>query len=186
MQTSRQMYQETRPFFYRNTFRISDMSKQLKPIVPEFRQFLREVEFEWWGWSLKDPNLLRWFQTCENLKIFHLVVTKYCTDSIHNRRQWSYQNDFTIKKWSGSNGFDALVLLRGLERVEVRHAQAEKKGNATDAEIADFQAFLTRILTQPKPEPVRNIPVTRATAAVNKNKKKSYGYRPEDDDEYKD
>jgi hypothetical protein len=184
MQTSREMYQETRPFFYRNNFRISDMSKQLKVIALHFQKFLREVEFEWWGWSLKDPNLLRFFQQCENLKIFHLVVTKYCTSSVHNRRQWQYQDDYTIRKWSRSNGFDALVALRGLERVEVRHAEADKKADATAAEIADFQAFLNRILTKPKPEPVRNIPVTRAKVAGNK--KKSYGYRPEDDDEYKD
>ena len=160
MRTCRQIYEETLPFFYGNTFSISDISPKLKVMLPDLQKKLREVTFEWWGYKIKDPATLRMFLELSNLKVLHIRITKYCAPDVadpYARRQWQYQGDDTIKKFNKTNGFDNLVQLRGLDRVTVRKSAFPPAENVSDQEMADFEAFLMRVLTQPKPKKQRSV-----------------------------
>ena len=155
LKTCRQIRKEALPFFYRNNFNVEDINKNkvLKDNWPKLSKNLQEVSFNWWGWSLKDPATLAKLALCPNLKIFNLVLTQYCVSrtGINQRRQHLYQDEPSIKNFSRTNGFDALVKLRGLERVTVKnHVGSLSAYGILDSEITAFESFLNGILTQPR------------------------------------
>jgi hypothetical protein len=160
MRTCRQIYEETLPFFYRNNFSISELSPKLKSIITDIQTNLREVTFDWRGYKIKDRATLKMFLGCSKLKILHIKITQHCVTTVvdpYARRQWLYQDDVNIKKFNRLNGFDNLVRLRGLDRVTVRNSKSLCAADVSNQEIADFEAFLTRILTLPKPEKKRSV-----------------------------
>jgi hypothetical protein len=161
---NKQVNQETTSIFLRNNFRILDphrnpaMSLVYEAIGPR----LREVTFEWWAWAIKDNQTLAMIRNFAQLKIFNLVITRYCVNrQLHGqRRQYTHQNVDCIKKFSKSNGFDAIMTLRGLERVNVSNSKgliAADANEVSHVEISRFEIFLNEHLTMPRAPAARPV-----------------------------
>jgi hypothetical protein len=158
LRTCRQIYEEASPFFYRNNFKIVDPIKSLKGSWDVLRQNIKEVTFEWWGFALKDPATLRALAKCPKLKLLNINLTQYCVggDTRHHKRQYQHQDKDSIKKFSRTQGFDALAEFRGLEKVTVSNPTGPFTAPAKEVsneEIAALEAFLMKTLTKPKPQP---------------------------------
>ncbi|CZR51233.1 uncharacterized protein PAC_01108 [Phialocephala subalpina] len=180
--TCRQIYEETRSMFWRNHFRIRDIfDKQAKLLAPVLTENLRKVTWSWWANKIKDPNTLKTFMQCKNLKIFNLRLTKYAVFSASHgytssKRQFLYQDEPAVAKFKLTNGFDELVSLRGLERVTVKNDYPSdevkiRPEDLSDQELKAFETFLTQMLTQPKQpnEP----PAKKAKRTTNTGNKKA-------------
>jgi hypothetical protein len=117
---------------------------------------IKEITFPWWGWARKTPKIFGSIAKCPNLKVLNLRLTPYAvgTSTLHHRRQHKHQDNEDIKKFSRANGFDALLELRGLEKVIVsNYINTDSVAKeVTPAEIAAFEAFLMSNLTKPKPQ----------------------------------
>ncbi|KUJ22859.1 uncharacterized protein LY89DRAFT_664641 [Mollisia scopiformis] len=177
--TCRQIFAETRSMFWRNTFRVSGICKQIKLIVPTLTDNLREVTWTWWSTKNRDSKTLRMFADCKKLRKFHLCLTKYCHIGhiYHPTVQHKYQDEPAVQKFCKTNGFDLLVSLRGFELVTVRNEcdptlkiLADK---LSEVELKAFESFLMQKLTQPKdPDILTYFPVIK-TAALTVGKKTS-------------
>ncbi|TVY68928.1 hypothetical protein LSUE1_G004834 [Lachnellula suecica] len=161
--TCKQIHEETRKFFFRNNFRI-DTNKEFKLIESYILQNVREVTVGWWGFSKKDPATFEMLSSqCPNLKVLNLSITEYVIDipAGHHKYQRLYRNTPETKKFRTSNGFDALVGIRGLDRINVTLGTAFMIHKIISKEELDaFESFLNTIMTQPKPEPIT--PVRKA------------------------
>jgi hypothetical protein len=141
------MYQESLPFLYRNTFRLSGLEiSALSRFNPVFQSRVRALAF-WWGGSVRDSAVFRHIARFPQLKT--LKLTYYAYHPEYTSRTWNrntlYQDDEGVR-WGPrrGHGFDSLVQLRGLDKVIV------EKGYGTIEENKAFEAFLMRILTMPK------------------------------------
>lgn len=166
MQTSKQMYAETRPFFYRNSFDLTEMTKRTwGTLIPDLRNTLRRVSLLWQTRYGAERNTFLMLQRFENLKELDLIISKKCAYYAHyyGGNQHLYQDNKSIGKFSKVYGFDQLVGLRGLDKVTVLNDKG--KHNAppifvTHAEIEALQTFLQGILKEPKPIPEVAVPVS--------------------------
>lgn len=154
LRTSRRMYEEASEFFYKNTFNLTDHTKINKDDWASTSRNIKSVSFDWWGWSIKDPQTLRSIAMLPNLKVMTIVLTQYSTggQNLLHKRQTKYQDNQSIAKFNKTNGFDALVEIRGLDVVKVRNKGPDDHGPpaiATDAEITAFETFLNSVLTKP-------------------------------------
>jgi hypothetical protein len=94
---------------------------------------------------------LKFFDECKKLKVLHIIVTQWSVDpSPYHKRQHLLQDDLTIKRFSKTNGFDALLSIRGLQKVTVQNSKRHKAPGLSDEELAAFEAVLMQRLTQPK------------------------------------
>ncbi|KAH7417872.1 hypothetical protein BKA64DRAFT_181639 [Cadophora sp. MPI-SDFR-AT-0126] len=155
--TCRQIYEETSSIFWRNHFHIYDICRKIKPLLPKLTENIQEITWSWWGFKIKDPHALRIFQEFERLRIFHLVLSKYCVYSPTrpgSSRQSLHQHEPAAAKFNKTSGFDNLISMRGLETVTVENSTSDnckiKFEDASDAEILAFETFLVRELTKPK------------------------------------
>ncbi|KAK0112730.1 hypothetical protein ONS95_014466 [Cadophora gregata] len=153
--TCRQIYEESSGIFWRNHFRIHDICRQLKPLLPKLTANIQEITWAWWGFKIKDANTLRSFQEFEKLTVFHLVLSKYCVYSPTrpgSSRQFLHQNEPAVAKFNKTSGFDNLMSMRGLETVTVENSTSDnckiKPEDASDAEIRAFEAFVVKELTK--------------------------------------
>ncbi|KAJ5040523.1 uncharacterized protein L3040_006177 [Drepanopeziza brunnea f. sp. 'multigermtubi'] len=192
MIASKEIYEETKPFFYKNNFRIGQESKLCSSIPVICRDSLKEVTFEWFGWGRKDRT--SWdiiMLSLPNVKILNLRITHWAIS-----HQWPNtlgQQDMQVKKFVQTKGFSEITSVRGLDTVRVIN-EGPRKAPAHDLsqdELKAFQDYLTEKLTMPKyvPPPPPPAPfkqaakVTRKTAAllkVKKSKRKNW----EDDSDY--
>ncbi|KAG4443272.1 hypothetical protein IFR05_001216 [Cadophora sp. M221] len=182
MQTCKQMLEEAKTIFYKNSFSINSVERVIPDHLVAIREHLREVTFQWYGFSRRDGNAIKFFHSCPNLKIFNLVVTKWgSNDTTHYRRQRRHQDVVAIKKFSKCVGFDEIVGLKGLDKVRVLD---DGHSTFTVAERKAFRDFLTPILTIPKyiPPPMPEKVVKRAR--VKKSKKSKRFDNWEDDSDY--
>lgn len=151
--TCRQVYEETRNFFWRNSFRI-DFSKEMKPLTAILTENLREVKWDCWSFKIKDPVTLRMLSGCVNLKILHIRLTRYCIDIHNTGRQTLHQNEPAVAKFKKMHGFDELFSLRGLKTVTVANDMSFDlripPGDLSDEELKAFEAFLVKEITQPR------------------------------------
>lgn len=162
--TCRQIYDETQGFFWRNNIIIKDICKQIKPLVPLLTENLREVSWEWWNSKIKDPQTLRIFQGCKNLKILHVRLTTWSIDlpgrwAPNAKVQHLYRGEPAVAKFQLVNGFDDLLSLRGLDDVTVKNDLPSdrriKSVDLSDEELKAFETFLKQKLTRPKQSDVR-------------------------------
>ncbi|KAE8442390.1 hypothetical protein EG329_003406 [Mollisiaceae sp. DMI_Dod_QoI] len=187
MQTCKDIYQEARPFFYRNNFHILDIRKHepIEPVLPALMDNMREVTFSWLGIQVREIPILKFLATCKNLKTLNVILNSCCLQqgpgSLHYLPQKQYQNDDTIKKFRGCRSFDRLVSLRGLERINVCRALRDPD-IVDDAERKAFEDFLNRILTQPKP--ISNAPTKTRRKPRPKSVQKTKRVVGDDDDVY--
>ncbi|KAE9370692.1 hypothetical protein N431DRAFT_546473 [Stipitochalara longipes BDJ] len=152
LRASRQIYREAIPFFRRNNFKITDVIKRFDQYRESVIKNVQEITFDWWGFSRKDTATLALFNECKKLKVLHVVVTQWSVDpSPYHKRQLLFQDDLSIKRFSRTNGFDALLAIRGLQKVTVQNSKIHKAPGLSDEELAAFEAVLMRELTQPKP-----------------------------------
>lgn len=158
LRTCQRIYVEANDFIYHNTFNLTDHLKIAKESWVTLSQNIRFASFDWWGWSLKDPQSFKSLGRLPNLKVLTLFITRFCVEGAitNHKRQVNHQNDSSIKKFSSTNGFDALSDIRGLESVKVKNQSSNAYAivaHVTEKEILAFQTFLTKELTQPKPIP---------------------------------
>jgi hypothetical protein len=154
LETCRWIYNEARSFFYKNSLEIMDI-RQFQNLLPVLKDNLYNVTFSWWGFRNKDPKTLRFFASCKNLRILNILVTRYGINTVNHGRQYSFQNEDSIRKFVTCNGFDTLLTLRGLLEVNVRRdtgALYPSFSELSDDEIDAFEDFLSEHLTQPKLE----------------------------------
>ncbi|PVH83501.1 hypothetical protein DL98DRAFT_513025 [Cadophora sp. DSE1049] len=168
--TCRQIYEETSSIFWRNHFRIHDICRQIKPLLPKLMENIQEITWAWWGFKIQDANTLRIFQEFEKLRIFHLVLSKYCVYSPTrpgSSRQFLYQHEPAAAKFNKTSGFDNLISMRGLNIVTVENSTNDnckiKPEDASDAEIQAFEAFVAKELTKQR-EPKKSIASSSTTA----------------------
>jgi hypothetical protein len=157
---NKQINQETQHIFLKNNFRIIESTRNhpMYDVYMAIGPILREVTFEWWGYANKDTNAFLMISNFKQLKIFNLIITKYCvhrTNPLHSqRRQYTYQAVPNIEQFSRSNGFDALMTIRGLEKVNVTSSErvdiAVGRSEVSLREIDHFEAFLNQHLTLPR------------------------------------
>jgi hypothetical protein len=156
---NKQINQETHNIFLKNNFRITDSVKNwtMYQVHMAIAPIIRVITFEWWAWANKDPQALFTMRSFVQLKVLNLIITKFCIQKPtlqSQRRQYQYQGRNDIMKFSRSNGFDALVALRGLEKVNVSNSTnkdtAADRSDISLREIDQFAAFLNECLTQPK------------------------------------
>lgn len=155
--TCKQIHEETEKFFFRNSLSIS-LSKEFKSIQKYICNNVREVTWDWVGYSLKDQQLFDCLNySCPKLKILNLQVSWLTIDNgdIHRRRQYSHRDVEEAKRFRNTGGFDALVSLRGLELVTVtlRNDTLPAQITMTQQEVDAFAAWLNTILTQEKYQP---------------------------------
>ncbi|EPE24623.1 hypothetical protein GLAREA_08476 [Glarea lozoyensis ATCC 20868] len=154
---NKQINRESSSIFFRNTFRIQEARKHLamyrtyQAISPS----LREVTFEWWAWAIKDKNALELIGTFPNVKIFNLVVTQFCVNrdffANSQRRQYLHQDVDGIDNFKRTNGFDALMALRGFEKVNVISSKMHSPDREVSLkEMLRFEKFLNEHLTAPR------------------------------------
>ena len=160
--TCKQIHEETEKFFFRNVFKL-DITKEFKLIEKYICSNVREVSYGWWAFSKKDPQLFDLLNSkCPNLKVVNLSLTQYCIDIPmgHHRYQWSHYGVPEVKRFRMANGFDALVAIRGLDRINVTTPKDMylRDIEITQKEVDDFAAFLNTIMTQAKPEPQTVVP----------------------------
>ncbi|KAH7370326.1 hypothetical protein BKA65DRAFT_488199 [Rhexocercosporidium sp. MPI-PUGE-AT-0058] len=155
--TCKQIYEETSTIFWRNRFRISDICRRMKPLLPKLIDNVQELSWAWWNFKIKDANTLRAIQEFKKLRILNIELTEYCVDSPvrpNSSRQFLHQQEPSIAKFNKTSGFDLLIGMRGLERVTVTNSASDsckiKPSAASDAEIRAFEVFVNRELTQPK------------------------------------
>jgi len=69
--------------------------------------------------------------------------------------QWLHRDVPEVKRFRNANGFDALVRIRGLDRINVTKGKEAymRDIEMTQKEVDDFAAFLNTIMTQPKAQP---------------------------------
>jgi hypothetical protein len=151
----RQVYEETHNFFWRNSFKIRDFSKELKPLTPILSENLQNVTWAWWSFKIKDRKFLSMLKDCVNLKVFHITLTKYTISPHYNPgRPWLHRDEPAVAKFKHANGFDELFRLRGLQTVTVVNETGDLGiGSVSDAEIKAFEAFLIQQITQPRSPP---------------------------------
>ncbi|KAF8854980.1 hypothetical protein BDZ45DRAFT_676602 [Acephala macrosclerotiorum] len=179
--TCRQIYDETRGFFWRNNIIIKDICKQTKLLVPRLTENLREVSWEWWNSKIKDPQTLRMFQDCKNLKILHVRLTKW---SIYLPRRYYptvkvqhlYRDEPAVAKFQRVNGFDELLRLRGLDDVTVKNdlplTRRIEPADLSDEELNAFENFLKQKLTRPKrPDVIRETSAKKSKKTGKTTKK---------------
>ncbi|KAL5331765.1 hypothetical protein ACEPPN_001303 [Leptodophora sp. 'Broadleaf-Isolate-01'] len=182
MQTCKEMLEEAKPFFYKNSFRIDSVDRIIPDHFVAIRENLREVTFQWHGFSRRDGNAIKFFHSCPNLKILNLVVTQWgSTDANHYRRQRHHQDVVAIKKFSRCVGFDEIVGLKGLDKVRVLDSG---HSTFTVAERKALRDFLTPILTTPKYIPPPMPEKVVKGARVKKSKKSKRYDNWEDDSDY--
>ncbi|KAI9050551.1 hypothetical protein LZ554_005712 [Drepanopeziza brunnea f. sp. 'monogermtubi'] len=191
MMASKEIYEETKPFFYKNNFRIGQESKLCSPMPVICRDSLKEVTFEWFGWGRKDRTSWDVIFLLPNLKILNLRITHWAIS-----QQWANTlgpQDMQVKKFVRTKGFPEITRLRGLDTVRVVN-EGPRKAPAQDlsqAELKAFEDYLTEKLTMPKyvpppppPAPVKQAAkVTKKTAALLKAKR-SKRRNWEDDSDY--
>lgn len=97
---------------------------------------------------------------CPKLKVLNLEITNGMLDAAfegpmyRNKRQVRYRGDVPeAKRFRDANGFDLLVELRGLERVNVTRCPNIPNSRLTKQEMDEFGDWLTKIVSQPKPAP---------------------------------
>lgn len=159
--TCRQIYDETRSLFWRNSFRINGVCEKIKPLLPLLTDNLRELTWDWWAFKIKDVTTLRMINGFKQLKIFHLRLTKYCVYSDpmilpggFTRVNYLHQSEPAVARFRRTNGFDELLSLRGLELVTVlNHHSGDIRvasGDLSGEELNAFELFLNKQLTQPR------------------------------------
>jgi len=151
IRTCRQVHEESMRFFYKNNFQISDDCKKLSERQALMKN-LQEVTFSWWGYAIKDRFTFDFLGRCSQLKTLHLLLTSHCIDaSYYHRRQKLHQDDDTVKRFRKTNGFDSLVQIRGLSRVNVRPNNGmHAPNNLPKTDLDAFETFLNGLLTLPK------------------------------------
>jgi hypothetical protein len=155
-ETCRWIYAETRPFFYKNSLEINEVCRNFKPLLPTLKENLRNVTFSWWGFSSKDRNTLKFFASCKNLRVLNILITRFTVENSFHTHQSLFQDEPSIAKFSGCNGFDNLFEIQGLERVTVRPETGLSKpfeNQCSEAEFKAFEKFLNRHLVAPEVEP---------------------------------
>ncbi|PMD54178.1 uncharacterized protein K444DRAFT_136978 [Hyaloscypha bicolor E] len=154
LRASRQIYRECRPFFYQNNFKINSIVKNFMPYRESVTKNVQEITFDWWGFSQKDIATLTFFAQCKKLKVLHIMITKWSVDAApYHRRQHTFQNEDSVKRFRKTNGFDKLVAIRGLQKVTVQNcAGLYGASDVTQEELVALEAFLMRELTKPRPD----------------------------------
>ncbi|KAF8857677.1 hypothetical protein BDZ45DRAFT_726572 [Acephala macrosclerotiorum] len=181
MQTCKQLYQETKPFFYQNNFKLNDIHKSMKA-NPSFRENLKKVSIEWTGYHKeRDSSVFRFLATCKSLETLDIQILRTCVERNHTRQRL-YQGMDAIKKFNKCPNFDNLVRISGLNRVTVDGAGFYGSNNhsfaelPSAAEVQTFQIFLNGILTLPRDPPSTPLATQQAIpnekAAVAKKGKK--------------
>ena len=143
MLVSKGFHDEIKPLFWLNNFHLDLGSKLLS--VPGFADNIQEVTYLWRG-SVKDIGPLNKLAAFRKLKSLHLQLAYGCHMPIHKSHKGNklYQDEMSIKVFSGQNGFDNLVQIRGLQEVKVSSYHRAPKA------AKDLEVFLNRVLTQPK------------------------------------
>lgn len=163
MQSCRQLYQETRPFFYRNTFNLQAKYMGDLDSRPGFLDHVQIVKYLWRG-SRQDINSFKALaNSFPQLKALHIEFdSNLACRASDNSKSKLFQNDPSIRKFSRAYGFDKLVQIRGLEEVKVPYPFGNEsvtshfwRSKITPSETTSFEAFLASLLTQPKSIPVR-------------------------------
>jgi hypothetical protein len=97
---------------------------------------------------------LTFFAQCKKLKVLHIMITKWSVDAApYHRRQHTFQNEDSVKRFRKTNGFDKLVAIRGLQKVTVQNcAGLYGASDVTQEELVALEAFLMRELTKPRPD----------------------------------
>lgn len=155
MLVCKQMLEETRPVFYKNSFQIEACEKTPQAHLMTIRDTLREVTWTWRGFNRRDANAIKFFSSCPNLKILNLIVTDWSvhpnTHHYHGHRHTHVQS---VKKFNRCRGFDEIVGLKGFEKVRVE--KAARSLHLADADIEALRVFLNTHLTKAKyvPPPV--------------------------------
>jgi hypothetical protein len=156
--TCKQIYEETEKFFFRNSFNV-DLTSQFKLVPKQVCSKFVEVTTEWWSLAKKDKLMFEFINyNCPKLKVLNLRLTTCPIDvSPHDwraKRQWSHRDVPEATRFRNAGGFDALVQIRGLERVNVIRGDSVNHDRLKDEEKDAFEAWLNTILTQEKPQPV--------------------------------
>lgn len=153
LETCKWVYHEARPIFWKNSLEVATLHHFSAPMIKIIKENLRNVAFSWWGFSKKDKDTMQFFATCPNLRILNVLITTYTIHTDYHKRQFKFQNELSISKFSKCNGFDAMMDLRGLDRVNVRRDVGEPPTflAVTNDELKAFEDFLNVHLTQPKP-----------------------------------
>ncbi|KAH8667505.1 hypothetical protein BGZ60DRAFT_564706 [Tricladium varicosporioides] len=179
---SNQVLNESNRHFYRNNFHVSEMPKDesIFNILHKVGQNMVEVTFEWWGWAQKDPTTLAFIRSLPNVKVLNVSLTEYCINGglKSHKKQHLFQEIQSIEKFNKSNGFDALVQFRGLEKVKVHRSPSlslrPSNIDLNDDEIKVLEVFLNAELTKPH--------IIRASLKGRKSKRARSG--GENDDDY--
>ena len=68
--------------------------------------------------------------------------------------QWMHRDVPEVKRFRNTNGFDDLVQIKGLERINIIRGNGDvMKDIITQKEVDAFAGFLNSVMTQPKPQP---------------------------------
>lgn len=156
MQSCKQLYEEAKPFFYQNNFKMVAHSS-LKA-VPSFQEYVKNVSIQWPTHSgEQDSVVLRFLATCKSLETLDIQISRIGSMAT---RPKLYQGVIGIKKFNKCSNFDHLVRIRGLKRVIVDGSDQYPRNDdfATDEEVKTFEVFLNGVLTQPRDLPL--IPVS--------------------------
>lgn len=123
LETCKQIYDEGRKFFWKNVFNLTDCIRVNEGYLGMIGANLTVAEFDWWGFAIKDPHSLRIIGGLPKLKVLTIVLTQYCVNGhlSDHKRQHKYQDEVSITKFNKTNGFDAIVDIRGLARVIVKN-----------------------------------------------------------------
>lgn len=183
MQTSKAVYAEAKPFYYKNTFSIDDVRNPiLKPSLPPLRQNMTSMSFKWPNSNKsRDAAFMNFVNSCESLTTLTIVITHhgFSRGSHSSLPNTLHQDDPAVPEFSRYCGFDSLVSVRGLKQVKVDATEMleheplyrfSHPGPAVDAEkIQALEDFLNRVLTQSKPETQVNKAVSHMKRVMRKS-----------------
>ena len=156
MLTCRQIYKESKKFFWHNNFYLNHGAIIKLREKTDFAKKLEVIDIYWDGkWA--DAAILSNIGEYPSLRVLNISLwTGAINWDRHINRNVLYQGEQNIKLFSKLRGFDQLASMRGLARVtfETYGDIAPQRKEATEKAIKAFEEFLNRELTKPRPLPV--------------------------------
>ncbi|KAL3420129.1 hypothetical protein PVAG01_08628 [Phlyctema vagabunda] len=165
LKTSRMIREEGMRFLYQNNFHLTydyvigaglNMLREEKT----FADNIKEVTYTWAG-KCHDRTAFEHLTRFPQLEKLHIIYCDYVSMGIHSRKpQVTYQDHPSTTTFRHVYGFDPLCELRGLKEVTLEGHHSSQVDKQTHK---NFEQFLKEKLTEPKLEPVEEVPAEKVT-----------------------
>lgn len=154
--SSRSVYNEAYPFFWKNVFDINGLGKKIKGSTKirreHFMNNVLRVHFRWGQYRMRDALDLQWLRKCKNIDTLHVTIIRWYKDNdpwlYRDKPQRLFQDNRSIKPFSSWSAFDQLVSVGGLKSVKLSD-HMDKFRNVPRPKFEALEKFLLEKLIEP-------------------------------------